>query len=67
MSNVPTQGEVFAKLMEHIRYAQEGAASYAHLCRANGDTVRADGFLRASEQFKKTIHLLTQLATRHIQ
>lgn len=64
--SVPTQGEVFAKLLEHVRYAQEGAAMYAHLCRANGDTVRADGFLRASEGFKRTVKLLTELATKHI-
>ena len=64
---VPTSGETYAKLMEHLRLAQEQAAMMAHLSRANSDNKKADGWLLISELFKRVQHQVTELATRGLQ
>ena len=64
---VPTHGESFAKLMEHIRYAQEEAATLAHLARANDQRALADGWISVSELFKRVGFQVTQLAMRKLQ
>lgn len=61
---VPTKGETYGKLMEHLRQAQEAAAVLAHLARANSENNRADGWLVISEMFKRMQHRVTELATR---
>ena len=61
--SVPTQGEVFAKLIENLVYAQEHSATLAHLANANDDTSLAKGWLMVSENFRKMQRQITQLAT----
>lgn len=61
--SIPTKGEEFAKLLEHIRYAQEGAAMLAHLTR-DDDKLRAQGWMAVSEMFKLIQHKVTELATK---
>ena len=67
--SVPTQGESFSKLTEHLRLAQEDAAMLAHLANTGGakDRRLAIGWLGVSEQLKLTIHAVTQLAMRKLQ
>lgn len=65
--SIPTQGESFAKLMEHLRYAQEDAATLAHLANANDNRALAKGWLAVSEMFKKVQHQVTLLATGKLQ
>lgn len=66
--SVPTQGETFSQLMEHIRKAQEAAAMLAHLHNAQDPNNRmALQWLAVSENFKKMQHTLTQLAMRKMQ
>jgi len=65
--NVPTRGETFAKLIEHIRYAQEHAATMSHLSNANDDSADAEAWLKVSENFKGMVERLTLLATRGMQ
>lgn len=60
---VPTTGETYAKLMEHVRKAQEESAMMAHLVNANDDRELAKQWLVVSEGFKKMQHSLTLLAT----
>lgn len=60
---VPTTGETFAILIEHLRKAQESAAMMAHLVR-DDDRLKAQGWLAVSEMLKKTAHTVTKLATR---
>jgi hypothetical protein len=64
---VPTQGEAYSKLMEHLRLAQEEAATLAHLASANDDRKLAQGWLLVSENFKKMQHSVTTLAMRRMQ
>jgi hypothetical protein len=59
---VPTTGETYSQLMEHIRKAQEAAAMLAHLHKANDHHRMALSWLAVSENFKKMQHKLTQLA-----
>jgi hypothetical protein len=59
-----TQGECFAKLLHHIREAQEQVAALVHLANANDDRMLARGWLSIVGQFKKMEHLVTQLATK---
>lgn len=63
----PTSGETFAKLIHHIREAQEQSAALAHLANANDDRTLALGWLAVEEQLKKMQHILTNLAMRKLQ
>jgi len=65
--SVPTEGELYSQLMEHIRKAQEACAMMAHLRKANGDDRNSLAWLEVSENFKKTQHVLTHLAMRRMQ
>ena len=51
--SVPTHGEQFAKLLEHLRSAQDGSAMLAHLTRAQSsskkDMAVADGWIAVQE------------------
>lgn len=58
---VPTPGETFAKLIEHLRLAQEDSAMMAHL-RRDDDKLIAQGWLAISEMLKKTQAQVTKLA-----
>jgi hypothetical protein len=62
--SVPTKGEEFIKLMEHLRKAQEAAAMLSHLNSEDGSPVIAKGWLTVEELLKRTVHNVTQLATR---
>jgi hypothetical protein len=64
---VPTKGECFSELMEHLRKAEEAAAMLSHLANANDDRKMAIGWLHASELFKKMQGQVTTLATRGLQ
>lgn len=57
--SIPTPGEEFAKLIEHLRLAQESAAMIAHLESANDRRRIAIGWLGVAEQLR-----LTQLAVQ---
>lgn len=61
--SLPTEAEIFAQLMEHIRKAQENCATLAHLTRDN-DALKAQGWLACSEMFKKVGSQVTKLAMR---
>lgn len=68
--SIPTHGESFAKLIEYLRKAQEEAATLSHLRRAEGDAkgiLIANGWLRISENLKKTIHIVTVIASGRLQ
>lgn len=63
---VPVRGEMFQRLIEHLRRAQEDAAILAHLHRDDHKTGKAMamGWLAVSEALKKMQHNVTQLATK---
>lgn len=68
MVNVPTKGETFSKLLEHLRLAQEDAAMLAHLANTESKGRRlAVGWIGVSEQMKLTIHAVTALAQKGLQ
>jgi hypothetical protein len=61
--SLPTTGEEFAKLIEHLRKAQEAAAMLSHL-EADNSTTLSQGWLAVSEMLKSTVIKVTELATR---
>jgi aromatic ring-cleaving dioxygenase len=68
--SIPTKSEEFAKLIEHLRKAQEASAMLAHLNNADGDKMGAliaRGWLGVEEMLKMTVHNVTQLATKGLQ
>lgn len=68
--SIPTSGEQYAKLMEHLRYAQEDAAMLAHLANADGTgpgAVLAKGWLNVSEGLKRMQWIVTQIAMGKLQ
>lgn len=60
--SVPTIGEQYSQLMEHLRLAEENAAMIAHLHHAQDRRGWAVQWLKVSEGFKKMQHTLTELA-----
>jgi len=64
--SIPTQGEQFAILLDHLRRAQEASAMLAHLVRDN-DALQAQGWLAISELMRKVQHEVTNLARRRMQ
>jgi hypothetical protein len=61
--SLPTTGEVFAQLIEHIAKAQEAAAMLYHL-EADNNKLQAQGWLAVSEMFKLTRTNVTKLAMK---
>lgn len=64
--SIPTKGEEFAKLIEHLRYAQENCAMLAHLHR-DESKLTAQGWLAISEMLKLVQGKVTTLATKGLQ
>lgn len=62
---VPTHGEVFAELIEHLIKAQEACAKLAFLTGLQGskmDHLLEKGWLGVAELLKKMQHQVTKLA-----
>ena len=63
--SIPTVSEEFAKLIEHLRLAQEEAAMIGHLTTAQGslqDKVLGNAWITVSELLKKMQHQVTNMA-----
>lgn len=68
--SIPTRGETFAKLLHHIREAQDCASTIAHLERTESGShaqAAANGWLVVSEQLKKFVFTVTEMAKRRLQ
>jgi hypothetical protein len=61
--SLPTEAEVFAQLLEHLRKAQEAAATLGHLC-ADNEPTRSHGWLGVSELLRNMVRQVTKLAMR---
>jgi hypothetical protein len=67
---VPTKGETYYRLMEHLRLAQEDAAMLMHLENAEGDgpgLAIGRGWWHVTEHIKKMQEHITALAKRGLQ
>ncbi len=65
---IPTEAEVYTQLMEHLRKAQEAAATISHLTglnQAKAPTTR--GWLIISEQLKAMQRAVTSIAVGKLQ
>ena len=60
---IPTPGEKFASLIEHLRKGQEDAAFLAHL-EADNNKLQSQGWMAVSEMLKLTAKNITKLAMR---
>lgn len=67
LMSVPTKGETYAKLMEHLRKAQEESAMLAHLFNMENNNPYSLHWLAVSENFKRTQYIVTALAKRGLQ
>lgn len=70
MTSVPTSGDTFAKLLHHLRSAQDESAMLAHLTRAQGshkDRAMADGWIAVEELLKRVVYQITKLAQGKLQ
>ena len=65
--SIPTRGEVFSKLIEHLRLAQEASAMMAHLDNAEGKTQTGRMWLHFSELQAEIVNKSIELAKRGIQ
>lgn len=69
--SVPTNGEVFAKLIEDIAHTQEGMAMMGHLVKADASNHKqralADGWIALSELMKRVNHQVIEMAKSKLQ
>ena len=64
--SLPTHGEAYHQLIEHLRLGQEAASMLAHLRRAEGDAkgrMLADGWLAVSEGLKRMQSVVITIAS----
>jgi hypothetical protein len=64
-AGLPTRGLTFAKLLDHLREAQECAALMAHLVKAEGtvaDEALGNGWLMVQELLRRTSLKITEMA-----
>ena len=67
---LPSRGEVFSKLLHHVREAQDQAAMMSHLHNTEdnaADKAAARGWFIVSEQLKKFVYTVTEMAKRGFQ
>lgn len=65
IGGLPTPGLMYAKLLDHLREAQDCAAMLAHLQRTEDgvkDAALANGWLAIAELFRRTEITVTKLA-----
>ena len=70
IGGVVTRGEVYSKLLDHIREAQDLAAVMAHLHNTEDnemDKLLAKGWLGVSEMFRMTAVQVTEMAMNKLQ
>lgn len=68
--SVPTRGEEYAKLIEHLTKAQESSAMLAHLHNTEGndmDKLLAKGWLGIAEMMRMMQFKVIQLAKSKLQ
>lgn len=68
--SVPTRGELYVQLIEHLIKAQECAAMIGHLHNTedhHNDKLLAKGWLGMSELLQKVQHQVTQIAQGRLQ
>ena len=58
---LPTEGEEYAKLLEHLRLGQESAAMLANLAGMHDRKLTQQGWLAVEEQMKRMQHAITKL------
>jgi hypothetical protein len=66
----PTRGEAYAKLLHHLREAQNMAAVLSHLHNTEGnraDQLHAQGWLGIEELIRRMAGQITKLAMRSFQ
>ena len=65
---VPTEAEVYTQMMEHLRNAQECAATISHLTGLNSaKQATTRGWLVVSEQLKAMQRAITAIAVGKLQ
>lgn len=68
--SVPTRGEKYAELIEHLIRAQEAAAMLGHLHNTEGndfDKALARGWLAIAEMLRRAQFKITELAKGNLQ
>lgn len=60
--SIPTEGDLYAQIIEHIRKVQELTAMMGHLTGENNRRITSNAWLKVSENFKMVQHVVTQIA-----
>ena len=63
---MPSSGETFQQLLEHLRLATEAAAMLGHIEQANGNRVRGIGWLSVAQLLEKMVEKAMELATKRL-
>lgn len=62
-----TETDIFTRVLENLRMAEEAAYILGHFYKANDDFAHGQGFLAVGEMLKMTQINVTNLATRSLR
>lgn len=62
-----TEADIFTRVLENLRMAEEAAYILGHFYKANDDFAHGQGFLAVGEMLKMTQLNITNLATRSLR
>lgn len=62
-----TEADIFTRVLENLRMAEEAAYILGHFYKANDDFAHGQGFLAVGEMLKMTQINVTNLATRSLR
>lgn len=63
----PTDADLFTRLLERLRLAEEASYAIGHFYKANDDFEYGQGFLAVGEMLKMTQTNVTNIATRKMR
>jgi hypothetical protein len=66
-AGLASEGDTFAKMIEHLRQAQECAYLIGHLRKSNNDKVTGQGWIAVGEMLKMTINNVIKLGTNKMR
>jgi hypothetical protein len=62
-----SEGETFARLIEHLKLAAEDAYLIGHYKKANDDELRGQGYLAVGQMLERVCVSVTDLATKGLR
>lgn len=67
MTTIETESDIYTRVMENLRMAEEAAYILGHFYKAQDDFAHGQGLLAVGELLKMTQHNITNIATKSLR